>query len=114
MAFKRPASTFELRQRRDGGRLELRLGGELDVANARELSRVVRSLRTTGVERIVLDLRGVEFIDSPGIGCVLELWSLARRTRCALTVLDAPGQVRDALRRSGIARALEERAGEGD
>jgi anti-anti-sigma factor len=52
--------------------------GELDIATVDKLQAEVVRLRESGFTRIVLDLRGVRFLDSTGLRLVLELDAAAR------------------------------------
>ncbi len=52
--------------------------GELDIATVDKLQAEVVRLRESGFERVVLDLRGVRFLDSTGLRLVLELDAAAR------------------------------------
>ena len=47
--------------------------GELDIATVDKLQAEVSQLLETGFAKIVLDLRGVRFLDSTGLRLVLEL-----------------------------------------
>ena len=47
------------------------LSGELDLSGASALDEEIESLsRRAGIERVVLDLRGLEFLDSSGLRVV--------------------------------------------
>ncbi len=71
----------------------LRLHGELDLVSAHVLREEVTRHRTRGV-RVVLDLSGVEFLDSTGLTLLLELtrepsldgWSIALRRDVSVAV----------------------------
>ncbi|MET0749523.1 MAG: STAS domain-containing protein, partial [Solirubrobacterales bacterium] len=52
---------------RDGRRLMLAVHGEIDLANAGLLDAELERAEETDAEEIVLDLSGVEFIDSTGL-----------------------------------------------
>jgi len=52
--------------------------GELDLATVDKLRAEIERLRESGFARIVLDLRGVRFLDSTGLRLVLELDAAAR------------------------------------
>ena len=54
-------------------------GGDLDLACADALEDEVRELRRSGFERVVIDLRGVEFMDSTGLRVLLSLRNDAKR-----------------------------------
>ncbi|MDQ2677028.1 MAG: STAS domain-containing protein [Actinomycetota bacterium] len=56
----------------DGGKIaRVRLIGEVDLANADELSEVLGSKACTDSAGILLDLRELEFMDSSGLRAVL-------------------------------------------
>ena len=52
--------------------------GELDLATAPELERRLRELRESGFDRVVLDLRDVDFMDSTGLRLVMREDAAAR------------------------------------
>ena len=59
------------REQRDDS-VVLRLTGELDIESAAVLARVMREPATAAASRIVLDLSGVDFIDSTGISALVQ------------------------------------------
>ena len=61
--------------------------GELDIATVDKLQDEVARLLATGFEKIVLDLRGVRFLDSTGLRLVLELDAAARTASHELCVI---------------------------
>ncbi|HWT94708.1 MAG TPA: STAS domain-containing protein [Solirubrobacteraceae bacterium] len=54
--------------------------GALDVHTVGPVEEAVRELREAGFETIVVDLRGLDFLDSSGLGMLLSLRNTARRT----------------------------------
>ncbi len=46
--------------------------GEIDIDTAGQLSQQIRELLESGFNRVVLDLRGVTFIDSTGLHVILN------------------------------------------
>jgi anti-sigma B factor antagonist len=52
--------------------------GELDIATVDKLRAEVERLQESGFTQLVLDLRGVRFLDSTGLRLVLELDAAAR------------------------------------
>ncbi|HZL55004.1 MAG TPA: STAS domain-containing protein [Solirubrobacteraceae bacterium] len=56
---------------RDGERVVLRLDGELDLASVPLLESEVEKATLDNPATIVLDLRGLEFIDSTGLRAIL-------------------------------------------
>ena len=61
--------------------------GELDMASADEVGGAVAELRATGFDRVVVDLRHVDFIDSTGLRTLIALRNDAKRNGHALTLL---------------------------
>ena len=61
--------------------------GELDIATVDKLQAEVSRLRESGFAKIVLDLRGVRFLDSTGLRLVLELDAAARADAHELLVI---------------------------
>jgi anti-sigma B factor antagonist len=61
--------------------------GELDIATVDKLQAEVTRLRESGFEKIVLDLRGVRFLDSTGLRLVLALDGAARADSHELCVI---------------------------
>jgi anti-sigma B factor antagonist len=58
--------------RSEGERIVLRLDGELDLASVPTLEHAVESVTLDDAAELVLDLRGLEFIDSTGLRAILQ------------------------------------------
>jgi anti-sigma B factor antagonist len=67
--------------------------GELDIATVDRLKTEVVRLRESGFNNIVLDLRGVRFLDSTGLRLVLELDAAARADSHDLCLIRGPAVV---------------------
>ena len=50
----------------------LRLHGELDMGSSSQLAEVMQRLQHGGARKIVVDLRGLSFLDSMGLSALLE------------------------------------------
>jgi anti-sigma B factor antagonist len=55
----------------EGERVVLRLDGELDLASVPALEHAVAGVALEEAKELVLDLRGLEFIDSTGLRAIL-------------------------------------------
>ena len=62
---------IESRQSADGAAVVVR--GEVDMATAAKLRDVLNGLVDAGSTRIVLDCRGLDFLDSSGIGVLIAV-----------------------------------------
>ncbi len=67
--------------------------GDVDLATAEDVADTVRELRDAGFDAIVLDLRGVDFLDSVGLRMLLDLRNAAMRSRHRLTLVPGPAKV---------------------
>ena len=81
---------FSLESGRDGSLLHLRPVGELDLVAAYELEKASEAIDGRDVTQVVLDLRGLTFIDSTGLHTLVRAASRARRHDCRLVVVRAP------------------------
>ena len=68
----RPQTGFGTRVEEHDGVAVMALGGELDTATVPILREELATLEGNGVSTIVLDLRGLTFIDSSGLLALLE------------------------------------------
>lgn len=57
----------------------LKISGDITLYNAGELKQKINQLMSEGVLRIVLDLSGVAFIDSSGIGAMISVKTLLKK-----------------------------------
>jgi anti-sigma B factor antagonist len=87
--------------------------GELDLATVPELRDVVHELRVSGFDHLVLDLRGLCFLDSTGLRLLLELASAARADSHRLELIPGPPTVQRLFELSGTAAELPFRARDG-
>jgi anti-sigma B factor antagonist len=81
----------------------VRLVGELDLYNAHVVREELLAAATRSPERLVVELSGVTFIDSTGLGVLIE--SRTRLPNRQAFLLVAPGlETRRALEISGLDR----------
>jgi len=88
----RNQGTLILRSEREGDTHVVELLGELDIAGAPRLEQEFHDVEAGDAGSIVVDLRGLEFIDSTGIRLLLMA-----ADRCAsdqrMTILRGPKQI---------------------
>jgi anti-sigma B factor antagonist len=90
-------------QRRDDV-ASVRPAGELDVATVETLRAALDSVESA--ECLLLDLRGLSFIDSTGLHLLVALVKRARDDGIQLTLLAPPAPVDRAIRLCGLDEAL--------
>jgi anti-anti-sigma factor len=92
---------FEIDSVRDGEAGRVRLNGELDIATVPRVQQAVDELLAGGVQRLVIDLSRLGFVDSSGLRLFIVLdrraaaegWTLGliRPRGAALTVFEVSG-----------------------
>ena len=92
--------TYEIA--RAGDEVRLDLGGELDMAATLKLEPVVDGLLGEGVQRVVIDLRGLSFIDSTGFSLLLTVNEQVSAAGAELVLLRPRRDVARALEVAGI------------
>jgi anti-sigma B factor antagonist len=88
---------------RDGDRCIVRIQGEIDISNAREVSRWVEAAAPNDAPTIVVDLSDVAYLDSAGVHLLFQLAERLRSRRQELRLIvpeDAP--VRSLLEFTGL------------
>jgi len=84
----------------------VRPAGELDVASVPCVEERLRDLRASGFQRLVVDLRGLDFLDSSGVH-LLERWArLADCEEFRFAVVPGPADVRRAISLAGAHERL--------
>lgn len=83
----------------------VRVTGELDVHTAGKLARHLGAV-DAGVQRIVLDLARLDFMDTLGLNVVLSARTRAQASGAVLTLENVPPHVLRLLERTGVDRLL--------
>jgi anti-sigma B factor antagonist len=93
---------------RESDVLVARLTGELDMSNAEDIGSAVLEATPHDAVGVILDLSGVQYLDSAGIYVVFGMRSRLRARGQSLR-LNIPGgsPVDDALRLAGVQRHVE-------
>jgi anti-sigma B factor antagonist len=99
-------TSFELKRAVQGDRHTIVLSGEVDLLAVPALEAAVRELCLARVPEIVLDLRGVTFMDSTGLKATVAAHQLCRRHRCAFSVIPGPTQIQTLFELTGLAASV--------
>lgn len=84
----------------------LTLHGELDIASAPVLEAALVDACSGGAKEIVLDMAGIEFMDSMGLNAILRGKKLCEERRCELVLTPARSAVRGVLETTDVLRRL--------
>ncbi len=71
----------------------LALNGHLDLHSAPRLSQEIQDAMRTDASKLVIDLAGIDYIDSSGIGVLLKVFGSARRGEFQLRLCGVHGAV---------------------
>ena len=102
-----PKERLRVRYGLDSGVAVVRVGGEVDVATCGVLRDGL--LRVVGDEHccgVVVNLAGVDFIDSTGIGVLLGVWHRARAGDGSMALAAPSRQVQGILDTTGLAKVF--------
>jgi anti-anti-sigma factor len=90
----------------EGSRAVLRVRERLDLLSAAPVRQAVADLLARGRTHVVIDLAGVSFMDSSGVGALVGSLKLARKAGGELRIAGAAEQVREVLRLTTVDRVL--------
>jgi len=94
---------MQLKLTAEGDRLTAELGGELDHHLAGELRhKIDAALLQHRCRHLILDLQGLTFMDSSGIGLIMGRHRLLQSTGGKLTVIGASPRIAMLLRMAGM------------
>jgi anti-sigma B factor antagonist len=91
---------------REGG-AHVSLLGELDIATAPKLEEEVRRLEAAGCRLIVIDLRGLDFMDSSGLRALLSADTRARDRGARLVIIRGDDRIQRVLHITRLDERLE-------
>jgi anti-sigma B factor antagonist len=92
---------------REANRVVLRLDGELDLASVPLLESAVQSATLDDPATIVLDLRGLEFIDSTGLRAILLQDKRSTERGQTFALVRGSEQVQRLMRMTGVDEHLK-------
>lgn len=102
----RQLGTLTLRSLRDADTHAITLSGELDMATAPDLADELQCVEATDARTIMLDLGGLDFIDSTGLRVLLQASARSRADSDRLVLLRPADPVFRAFVISGLAARL--------
>jgi anti-sigma B factor antagonist len=89
------------------GQTRVVLAGELDIASTQGLEDELAAIEANSPGTLVLDLRGVEFIDSTGLRALIAADERARSQGRRLAVVSGPNAVERLLEVTQLDQRLE-------
>ena len=93
---------IHITDRENDGWVILSVSGEVDVASAAQLRQRLVGLDEAGQRRLVLDLEGVEFLDSMGLGVLIGAYRRAAERGGVMAVVIARPAIRRVFDITGL------------
>jgi anti-sigma B factor antagonist len=84
--------------------------GKITSATSDLLQGTIRELIPIA-KRIVLDMAGVPYIDSSGIGALVSVYLAASRAQCEMALVNTQSRIRDLFEMSRLTAVFENRGG---
>ena len=88
------------------GTAQLALRGDLDMAATFRLEPELDRLLAAGVREIVLDLGGVDFVDSSGLGLLMATHDRSRESGTRIALVSARPEIRRVFQIAGVEDVL--------
>lgn len=82
------------------------VGGEVDVYTAPQLDEVLSGLIEGGHSKLVVDLSGVQFLDSTGLGVLVKGLKRAKESGGSLSVVAVSDRITKVFRITGLDAAI--------
>ncbi|BBL79988.1 hypothetical protein RxyAA322_18420 [Rubrobacter xylanophilus] len=89
------------------GAVELLPEGDLDIESAEEFRRSFEQLLDSGVAHFFVNLGGVGYLDSTGLGALMQLYRRAREAGGAARFYDLRPEVREIFRLTHLDRIID-------
>jgi len=83
------------------------LYGDVDLNRVQELHELIADFRNGPATDVVIDVRGVTFMDSTGLGFMARLYREARARGGSVTLTHAAPQVEKVINVTGMERILQ-------
>jgi anti-sigma B factor antagonist len=109
---------LELKIRKNGEIYIIDVNGEMDLYNSYKLKELITKMLEKKVQRFIINLENVEYIDSSGIGALIYICSTIKKLNLKLFITNVKGSVKKVIEltklmgyfpmRSTVAEAVKE------
>jgi anti-sigma B factor antagonist len=97
---------FRVEVRSQGRASVITVSGELDLASSAALEEELVRVAESDSEQVILDLRGLEFMDSTGLSTLVKAHQRAQEAGQRFGLVRGPQQVQRLLSLTGVAERL--------
>lgn len=88
---------MELKIRKNGNNYIIDVNGEMDLYNSYKLKELVMKMLEKKVERFIINLENVDYIDSSGIGALIYICSTIKKMSLKLIITNIHGSVKKVI-----------------
>ncbi len=88
---------MELKIRKSGENYIIDVNGEMDLYNSYKLKELVMRMLEKKVERFIINLENVDYIDSSGIGALIYICSTIKKMNLRLIITNIHGSVKKVI-----------------
>ena len=88
---------MELKIRKSGETYIIDVNGEMDLYNSYKLKELVMKMLEKKVERFIINLENVDYIDSSGIGALIYICSTIKKMNLKLVITNIHGSVKKVI-----------------
>ncbi|QQO11117.1 anti-sigma factor antagonist [Breznakiella homolactica] len=88
---------MELKIRKTGEIYIIDAEGDMDLYNSYKLKELLMKMLEKKVERLIINLEKVDYIDSSGIGALIYICSTAKKVNLKLAIANIHGSVRKSI-----------------
>ncbi|HTX72688.1 MAG TPA: anti-sigma factor antagonist [Rectinemataceae bacterium] len=88
---------MELKIRKNGDSYIIDVNGEMDLYNSYKLKELVMKMLEKKVERFIINLENVDYIDSSGIGALIYICSTIKKMSLKLVITNIHGSVKKVI-----------------
>ncbi len=88
---------MELKIRKSGDNYIIDVNGEMDLYNSYKLKELVMKMLEKKVERFIINLENVDYIDSSGIGALIYICSTIKKMGLRLVITNIHGSVKKVI-----------------
>ena len=102
------AGRLRLEVSEDAGSARMALYGEFDIASGADASRALQELLTRGLDAVIVDLSGLDFMDSTGVKFLVDGRETALARGVKLSLVHGGDPVQRVLTVSGVTALFED------
>jgi anti-sigma B factor antagonist len=101
-----PSSELKLTTEKGPDEIIVRGSGKIVASTSEYFQNTIRGL-IHETKRVVLDLTGVEYVDSSGLGALVSVYMAAGHAQCLLEIANPQQRVRDLFKVTKLASVFE-------